>query len=189
MAIKCVAAIALLVACVIAPASHSQAGELPSFVIDELSGTYAPGDSFTVTGSGCPPTGAFPTGSPVRLLLSAGNYISPAIINGEVGVVSTAMGFIGPAGPYEEAGAEATPEPDGTFEASITIPVNTPAGAKTIRGLCLTVLEPGDDLYGFTQESYDASFTEAAITVQAPPTTVPPPDDPAPRGVQPAFAG
>lgn len=127
MVTKCVAVVATLLALTFVPSRPAQAGELPSFVIDEFSGTYMPGESFTVTGSGCPPTGAFPTGSPVQLLLSAGNYISPAIINGEVEVVSTAIGFVGPAGPYEEAGAEATPEADGTFEASITIPVNTPA--------------------------------------------------------------
>lgn len=190
MVTKCVTAVVTLLALTFVPSLPGHAGEGSSFVIDEVSGTYMPGESFTVTGSGCPPTGAFPTGSPVRLLLSAGNHISPAIINGEVGVVSTAMAFIGPAGPYEEAGATATPEADGTFEASITIPVNMPAGAKTIRGLCLTVLEPGDDLYGFSQESYDASFAEVGVTVQAPPTTVPPPGDGGPRPrVQPAFAG
>jgi hypothetical protein len=55
------------------------------------------------------------------------------------------------------------------------------------------VLEPGD-YHGFTRETYDASFAEAAgITVQVPPTTVGPPADPDPdtdrSGVLPTFTG
>jgi hypothetical protein len=161
-----------------------------------------PGESFTVTGSGCPPTGAFPADNPVRLRLTppgGGNDWYPSILDGgDVGVISTAAGIAG------EAGAGAIPAPDGTFQVSITIPTaedaglpvspageyDAPAGEYTVRGLCLTVLEPGD-YQGFTRESYDASFAETAgITVQAPPTTVPPPGDPDPRPrVQPAFTG
>jgi hypothetical protein len=135
------------------------AGRAP-FTIDPFSVERYPGETFTVTGSGCPPTGAFPSSSPLVLLLTpatGGNSWGPGIIKGAAGPFMTGVYYAG------EVAVEVVSNPDGSFTADITVPQDAPASdGYTVRGMCLTLLEPrADDPNDFTVESAAASMTEA----------------------------
>ncbi len=141
------------------------------FTLEPLPATAARGAAFTVHGSGCAPTGAYPADHPVYLYLTpptGGNSIGPGLINGNAGVFMTLIGIDG------EVEAHAMPDTNGSFTASIPVPDNAPiAPGYTVRAICLTGLVgdaagPG----GITQASYDAAFaTVGTLEVQAAPST------------------
>lgn len=165
-------ALAAAVGMLITVASPADA-QTSTFTINAVSGSVAAGQTVTVTGSGCPPTGALPvpTSEVLQLRLtppSGGNAFHPTIINGSAQIISQAALFPG------EADLRVAPNADGTFTATFTMPANSPSGSYTVRGICLTVLEPGNDgPSGLSQQSFDASQVTAsgAITVQASTTT------------------
>jgi hypothetical protein len=160
--------VSVLVLGAVAPSRAVAGSQVAGFMIDGFSGTFAPGDSFTAIGSGCPVAGSLPTDAPLHLRLTpptGGNGWGPAFIGDQVGVVSTLAGIAG------EVDVQLTPDSDGSFAASITIPTDAPVGGLySVRGICLSVLEAGDGPNGFTQESHDASVAEAeGITVEVAP--------------------
>jgi hypothetical protein len=90
-----------------------------------------------------------------------------------------------------EVGIDVTPNADGSFTAEITVPLDAPAmEGYTVRGMCLTLLEPReDDPTDFTTESAEASMTEAGaldVLGTVDPTT--PTSSTLPTGAQQAAA-
>lgn len=167
------------------------AGE-SGFTIDSFAVTRHPGEAFSVTGHGCPPTGSIPSPRAVHLRLTpptGGNFWGPAMLEGEVAVFTTQAYHSG------EFDTELTPNADGTVEATIQVPVDAPAlDGYTVRGICtsLVVLEDGSD-DTFTSASLAASQTEAGVLdVEAVPTSstsTTSTEAPAPRAVAPTFTG
>lgn len=162
----------LAILSVMALATPSTALGGVSWLIDSFTETREAGQSFTVSGSGCPQTGEFPTpDGALRLRLTppgGGNEWYPVLLAGDATVFSTDQGVPG------ETDVSVAPNLDGTFTANITIPAGSPAGENySVRGICLTVLQSGlDGPGGFSQASYDASFGQAgSLTVEAAPTT------------------
>ena len=155
-----------------ASATSADAGTTP-FAVDAFDVSLSPGASQVVNGAGCPPASSLTTNPVLVLRLtppSGGNSWGVSLDNGSVLLVSTAVGVPG------EADVTVVPKADGTFSSVITIPANAPpAAGDKVRAVCTTLLVPGPGPGGFTQESYDASFTEAgALQVLAIPVVAPP---------------
>jgi hypothetical protein len=152
---------AVVVAAMFLPVGLAGAQQTPvaPFVIDSFSVTRHAGESFTVTGSGCPSTGTLPTSQALVLRLTpptGGNALGASLIDGQVQLTSTTAAIQG------EATVLVTPNADGTFNALIVIPSDAPPGSGyTVRGLCTTVLEAGPLPSGFSQASVDASAAQA----------------------------
>jgi hypothetical protein len=141
------------------------------FTINSFSANLQPGESLLVTGSGCPPTSPLASGQVLQLRLTpptGGNAWGVSLDNGKPLLASTQVGVAG------ETDVVVTAKEDGSFSATIVIPANAPvASGYTVRGVCLTLLVPGAGPGGFTQESYDASFTQAgALEVVAAPIPI-----------------
>jgi len=155
----------------LAVAGRASGQTVGPFALDPLPIAAARGTTFEVTGSGCSPTGAFPTDHPVHLYLtppSGGNSIGPGLLNGQVAVFMTSVGIAG------EVEAFVTPGADGSFTAAITVPDNAQiANGYSVRGLCLTGLVADESgPAGFTQASYDVAFAMAGtLEVQPAPAS------------------
>jgi hypothetical protein len=186
----------LTVTCLLVPAAAH--GGASTFVLDDFSLEREPGDSFVVTGAGCPPSGPFPTSAAVRFLLTppmGGNGWYPGIVDGSAGVYMSQAYIAG------ESYAETQPAPDGSFTISITVPPDAPIGdGYTVRAMCLTLLEPRvDDPDDFTAESAETAMTEAGVlgvidpNPASPTTTTTTPEapdaEPAVTTVAPRFTG
>jgi hypothetical protein len=171
--------------------SPAGAGVVEPFTIDPLELTLAPGDSFTVTGSGCPSTGAFPTSAPVHLRLTpptGGNGWGPGMIGEQITVFSSSAYFAG------ETDVTTVPAEDGTFSATVVVPADAPGGeGYSVRGYCVTLVEPGDGPNGFDPDSVAAGYAEAGtlsvVRVSDPLTTAPDTTAGPDPDVQPRFTG
>jgi hypothetical protein len=144
-------------------------GVAPPFTIDPFSAEAEPGGSVAVSGSGCPPAGAFAEATGVVLYLtppSGGNAFGANAQDGELVIVSTAAYVAG------ESSTSAVPDADGTFDAVLAVPLDAPDGAYTVRGLCTTLLEPDDSPNGVSPASVERASTEqGTLQVTAPPAT------------------
>jgi hypothetical protein len=176
---------AVVVAVLFGVSTVAHAGAPAAFTIDSFDLVLEPGAAFTVTGSGCPATGAYPTDSPVQLRLTpptGGNGWGPALIGDVLGMVSSSAYIAG------EVDVRVAPADDGTFTATMAVPTDAPAGeGYIVRGYCLTVVEPGEEPGSFDAETVAAGYAEAgsldviSVVPETTPMSVVGSDDTRPR--------
>lgn len=154
------------------------------FTLDPLPAVLHPGQTFTVTGSGCPATGTLDAGpEPLALQLHSPGGAIPWALSLDGSTVMLTAPAVGVAGTVD---ANAAPAADGTFSVAITIPADAPPDrGYSVDGICTTLLESGGTPSGFSQASLDAAHTTVGgLTVEAAPA---PPA--APLEVDPGYTG
>lgn len=152
----------------------------PSF--DVVPAELRRGGTFTAAGGGCPESGPLPIrGSGEQLGIRFGppdgNLMTPTLVEGEVGILTTTAGVFG------EVQARTFVDATGRWSQELTVPTDAPLrGDYVLQGLCLTLLREDPQAPGqLDPVSVDeATFELAPLSVleDAPITTVAP--DPAP---------